>query len=100
MAARSQIDYIKRALDRQSVFRTAVLYRTVLETMLDISLTTFLLALTSVLYYDNMRPEHKIVRSGSPFIFALRGKYKKIGALLWQQSVIPTSSRESIWILS
>lgn len=62
MAARSQTDYIKRALDRQSVFRTAVLYRTVLETMLDISLTTFLLALTSVLYYDNMTSVDQNIR--------------------------------------
>ena len=73
MAARSQIDYIKRALDRQSVFRTAVLYRTVLETMLDISLTTFLLALTSVLYYDNMTSvdQSRRLQEPDPFSFLL-----------------------------
>ena len=62
MAARSQTDYIKQAPHRQSVFRTAVLYRTVQETMSDVSLTTFLLALTSVLYYDNMTSVDQNIR--------------------------------------
>ena len=41
MAARSQTDYIKRALDRQSDFRTAVLYRPQQEAVKDVSLNPF-----------------------------------------------------------
>ena len=41
MSTLSQTDYIKQAPHRQSVFRTAVLYHTVLETMKDVRLTPF-----------------------------------------------------------